>query len=98
MFPILVGRLVANLPLQYFLDLKIGFPGIGNNLKGRVPIVVISSMLPPGAGAWDGPPRELDLPPYVIQILLSLGPQHSQWLFSAYFSASNWNRDEKDTD
>ncbi|KAJ3558004.1 hypothetical protein NM688_g1165 [Phlebia brevispora] len=49
--------------IQYILNLKIDFPGIGNDLKTEIPIVVVSSMLPPGAGAWDGPPQELDLPP-----------------------------------
>ncbi|KAJ3558003.1 hypothetical protein NM688_g1164 [Phlebia brevispora] len=49
--------------VKYFLNLKIAFPGIGNDLKTEIPIDVISSMLPPGSGEWDGPPPELDLPP-----------------------------------
>ena len=67
-----VGQLITNQSLQYFLELKVGFPGIGNDLKVKVPIIVTSSMLRPGSGAWDGPPRELDLPPYVIQIFVIL--------------------------
>lgn len=80
--------------LQYFLGLKVGFPGLGNDLKEELPIVVISSMLPPGAGPWNGYPRELDLPAYVIRILLSSG--HSNCCSSAYFSATEWDHDEKD--
>ncbi|PSR74839.1 hypothetical protein PHLCEN_2v9553 [Hermanssonia centrifuga] len=49
--------------VTYVMQLKVGFPGIGNDLEGRFPIRIVSSMQPPGAGAWDGPPPELDLPP-----------------------------------
>ena len=37
-------------------------------MKGQLSIVVISSIIPPEAGAWDGPPPVLELPPYVSMI------------------------------
>ena len=49
---------------QYFLSVKVDIPGMGNDLRGEIPINVISSMLQPAPGKrWDGPPLELDLPP-----------------------------------
>ena len=51
-------------PLQkYRLDLKVAFPGIGNDLKTSVPIAVVSSMPPPGGDTkWLGPSPEFELP------------------------------------
>ncbi|KAI0737846.1 hypothetical protein C8Q80DRAFT_1114565 [Daedaleopsis nitida] len=76
---------VQNIECAYELVVKIPFPGIGNNLKLKVPVNVtsgIDSPLPtaPGGDAGsDTPPPELDLPP-------------------AYWNADDkeWGDDEKD--
>ncbi|KIP10197.1 hypothetical protein PHLGIDRAFT_22411 [Phlebiopsis gigantea 11061_1 CR5-6] len=49
---------------SYSAELRIDFPGIGNDLKFKFPLNVISCVAPPGTQGWDGPPPEpLDLPP-----------------------------------
>ena len=49
---------------QYMVTLNIPFSGVGNNIKGEIPLKVISSMWPAeSTHSWDGPPPELDLPP-----------------------------------
>ncbi|PSR74842.1 hypothetical protein PHLCEN_2v9556 [Hermanssonia centrifuga] len=53
----------ATMAVAYWMRIEVKFPGIGNNLKGEFPVQVVSSMQPPGAGTWGGPPPELDLPP-----------------------------------
>ena len=47
--------------MQYRIDVSVTFPGVGNDLKGQIPLAVVSSMSP--SGQWDGPPPEIDLPP-----------------------------------
>jgi hypothetical protein len=54
---------MADFCAQYKLEMKVDFPGVGNALKAELPVHVVSSMYPPGQGAWDGPPPEMDLPP-----------------------------------
>ena len=55
--------------VQYSLDLKIDFPGLGNALLAEVPVHIASglSATPPSyePGSDQPPPPTLDLPPYV---------------------------------
>ncbi len=66
--PSFLTVLMTLLPLQNNLRIKVGFPGIGNNLEADIPIEITSGLVTPSPEAeappYDGPPGPLDLPPY----------------------------------
>ncbi|KAJ3557999.1 hypothetical protein NM688_g1171 [Phlebia brevispora] len=73
--------MAETMSVRYTLELKVEFPGVGNNVRGRVPLQLVSnassSGSEPPARLWDAPP-EIELPP-------------------AYFSSTNWNGHRKDS-
>ena len=77
------------------MRLKVPFPGIMNDLKAEFPVKIVSGMHPPGTRPWDGPPPELDLPPYVCLTYASRWA--TNMLASEYFASASYDaRDEKD--